>query len=316
MLIDKYIKFVENFLTDFFKFILENRYEKSLVKPFIDKYIDVRYYNESDYSNYPILDRINRDLKKVAKELILSKPKYEEDIKKIFSLFAYVLYIDDCSNYTSLTSLTNTMVSDLGIVDSESLKNLMSNFVKQRKEFIKNFDNKEFSIHKTRLARNIKKVNLDEDCKIPLYSEDAIKRAYSSGTVFENRQYLLLLMLSGDILKSIIDLDYNETYIVDFPETLFGKDKKIGKYLKALDNKMIRPKISLLIGYEAYTKNKELINSFIRDGYSISVVLDEKYDENIKVLDLFSNVLVYEKYDYCDIILDNRENIKAKIICM
>ena len=41
---EEYIKYIDNFLVNYFKLLLGSKYEKGLVKPFIDKYKDVRYY--------------------------------------------------------------------------------------------------------------------------------------------------------------------------------------------------------------------------------------------------------------------------------
>ena len=40
---DDYIKFVENFLSNYFRILLEGKYERRLVRPLIDKYISVKY---------------------------------------------------------------------------------------------------------------------------------------------------------------------------------------------------------------------------------------------------------------------------------
>ena len=66
--------------------------------------------------------------------------------------------------------------------------------------------------------------------------------------------------------------------------------------------------------YKTYLKYKDKINSLIKDGFNIAVVLDEEYDENIKILDIFSYVFVYEKYEYYDIVIENKDMINAKVI--
>ena len=43
---DDYIKFVENFLSNYFRILLEGKYERRLVRPLIDKYISVKYMNK------------------------------------------------------------------------------------------------------------------------------------------------------------------------------------------------------------------------------------------------------------------------------
>ena len=39
---EEYIKFVETFLINYFKLLLGTEYERKLVIPFIDKYLNVR----------------------------------------------------------------------------------------------------------------------------------------------------------------------------------------------------------------------------------------------------------------------------------
>ena len=44
-IIEKYIKYVENFLLNYYRLLLNTSYERKMVDAFINKYIDVRYYN-------------------------------------------------------------------------------------------------------------------------------------------------------------------------------------------------------------------------------------------------------------------------------
>ena len=317
-MVENYIKYFENFLINYYKLILGNKYEKNIVAPFIEKYIDVRYYNNSICGKgYSFINKLNSELKNVAKEMIKQDMSLETKVKEIFSLFGYILYIDDCSEYLSLTTLVKTIADDISLDEEKKneLKNLINDFVKAKKDFLNIFDDKNFNIKLKRVARNLKKVEIEQNCKLsPIYSEWAINKAYNSGTVLENKQYLLFLMLSGYILKNTIELNFSETYLIDFPESLFEKEKKINKYTKVLDNKVVKPRIHFKFNYSTYLKYKDKINSLIKSGFNIAIVLDDSYDENIKVLDIFSYVFVYEKYKYYDIIIENRDNIKSNII--
>ena len=121
-------------------------------------------------------------------------------------------------------------------------------------------------------------------------------------------------MLSAYILDETINLTFATKYIVDLPESLFDKSKKIYRYLKAIDNDVVKDRISFRITYDVYTKYKESINDMINAGFSFSIILDESYDENLQVLDLFACTFVYEKFDYYDIIIGNKDNINTRII--
>ena len=320
MIIENYIKYVENFLNNYYKILLGNKYEKKMITPLIEKYIDVRYHNNSIYDKgYSFVDKLSKEIKNVAEEMVKQDKKIEDTIKKIFTLFGYILYIDDCSEYTSLNSLIKTIITDTELDDElkEEFKALVTDYVKTRSEFLAAFEDKNFSISEKRYARNVKKVSIKQDCKMPqIYSEWAIEKAYNSGTVLENKQYLLYILLSGKILKNTIELKFLENYLVEFPSSLFEKDKKINKYLKVLDNKMVKPRVHFLFDYETYLKNGDIINSFINKGFNVALVLDDTYDNNLRILDLFSYVFVYEKYEYYDIIINNEDNIRAKIVSL
>ena len=59
-MLDNYIKYFENFLVNYYKIILDSKYEKKIITPFIEKYIDVRYYNNSVYERgYSFINKLN-----------------------------------------------------------------------------------------------------------------------------------------------------------------------------------------------------------------------------------------------------------------
>ena len=74
---EEYIKYVDNFLVNYFKLLLSSRYEKRLVKPFIDKYKDVRYYNkyvvkENDFTTrLKVSDDVYEIIKNYGKTTIM-----------------------------------------------------------------------------------------------------------------------------------------------------------------------------------------------------------------------------------------------------
>ena len=79
---------------------------------------------------------------------------------------------------------------------------------------------------------------------------------------------------------------------------------------------MLRTKISLKIKYKDYTENKKAVHHLIKEGYSMCLELDETYSTNFDNLFLFSYVLVSKKYNYYDIIINSKEDVKTKIITL
>ena len=67
---EDYIKFTTNFLTNYYRILLDKKYERKYVKPFIDKYIDVRYYNKYVVKSKDFITRLNKELNNLAKEMI------------------------------------------------------------------------------------------------------------------------------------------------------------------------------------------------------------------------------------------------------
>lgn len=110
-----YIKYTQNFLYDYYRILLDNSYEKKLVQPFIERYIEIRYYNDVYTKENNFVEKISRELKIVVKEMFGEYPNKDDKIKDIFALFGYILYLDDCMEYKSITKLLDTLYHDENI---------------------------------------------------------------------------------------------------------------------------------------------------------------------------------------------------------
>ena len=96
-IINIYMKLVKNKFLEFFRITLKNKYQKNQIEPFIDEYINVRYYDETDYSKERnFVARLNKDLLDVYNENVVDSN--EEILKTIFALFGYLMFLDDTNN--------------------------------------------------------------------------------------------------------------------------------------------------------------------------------------------------------------------------
>ena len=132
----------------------------------------------------------------------------------------------------------------------------------------------------------------------------------------ENRLYLMLVMLTTKILAEAIALNFDNTYVVDFPATLLEKQKKIVKYLKLLDNDLLRNKIELKFKYSTY-KNRVLkkeINKLINKDYSVAIELDDAFDSDYDSLVLFSHIFIDKKKKYYQNVIENKEEYNLDIV--
>lgn len=323
-LFEEYVKFVETFLINYFKLLLGGDYERKLVVPFIDKYLDVRYYNKSVYENEPkFVKRLNKELNSVAKEVITENEKKVEKVKNIFALFSYIMYIDGCIKYSNLNTLMKTLYSDKNITltyeegTKKEVNALVREFIGKKVSFFNLFKAEEFYLKGKRFADGIYHVDLGQNCNLSkLYSEYAIEKAYNSEVVYENRTYLTLVLTSAKILTEVIALNFKNNYIFDFPVTLLDKPKKIIKFLKMLDSDYIRNKVHLRFQYDVYRKNKKDINNLISQDYNVCVEIDDSFDMNFDNLFLFSYIIVKKENKFCKTIIENKEDVKTTIIVM
>ena len=324
-LYEEYLKFIEIFLIDYYRLILGDSYDKNIVNTFINKYIDIRYYNKCLYMSEPnFITRLNKELNLIAKEFINDNKDdvlKVDKIKNIYALFAYVLYFDGVYPFNDLNELLKSFYNDKNITFSYSedlqkkLNFLVRNFMSKRNEFFNLFKSNEFYLEGLRLPDDVYLLELKHNLKLSkLYSDYAIEKAYNAESVIENRFHLSLLIVTANILNDSFLLKYNTNYIINFPISLFTKDKKINKYLSLLENDYVKNKIHLKVTYDEYIKNRSEINNLIKNNYSVCLEIDDTFDMNLDDLVLFTYVLVNKNYKYYNNVVDSVKDIKTTLL--
>ena len=317
-IINTYVKFIKNKLLEFFKIVLKNKYQKALCEIFIDKYIDVRYYNETNhYNEKDFITRLNKDLIDAYNENV--KEDNKETLKTIVALFGYITYLDDLNNVKEDLEVINMLTKDQNLkIDIEddlnaTLKKWYSDLKNKKENFYKSITTREFNLTEKLVYKNTLEVKLEQNVKISnLYSEYAINKAYNSGTVNEDKLFITYILTTYNVLNNAIALDFSKKYIVELSNTLYSKEKKIQRLLNILDSTLAKKLISIKIAYKDYIEHKDLVNQKIKDGYSFSVVLEDD-EVDIKDLVLFSYIYIYEDSELFDII-KNDNMIDARII--
>ena len=319
-IIEKYIKFIKREFSSFFKIVLSDDYSKKLCDMFIDRYIDVRYYDETDYPNEKeFINKINKEL------LNLYEALHSEDdnqMKNIISLFGYLIYFDDVEVVERELEIITALVEDGSIkvkFDNGVKSDLtiwFKEFKKKKESFNDTVLSKEFYLNENKVGDNVYLTDLEHNIKISnLYSEYAINKVYDSGTVFEQRLFITYILTCYNVLENARNLNFNKHYIVGFSDSLFEKNKKSQRLINVLDNTLAKKMISIKINYSDYLKNKQIINNAIAEGYSFGVVIDS-FDKNVSGLIKFSYVFVDEKSEFYDMILSEKDKLKTMIIVM
>lgn len=316
-----YFNYIENSLYTYFKFLLGKDYKYKIVRLFIEKYIDVRYYNNSIYKDKNLADKLGKEFKLIAKELIKEDEEDSDLIKNICALFGYVLYFDDYCDYADLGVLVDSLFDEEYVKVSPNIKGEFTSFIKEtisKKESYHNlFRTNNFKLEYKRLKRNLVKVNINNSIEISkLYSDYAKDKAFNEGIINEDKRYVLIRMLSEEILLNSIKGDYSLKYVIDLPESFFDKQKKFKRLISMLDNDLIKDHISLKVTYEEYIRNKDIINNSISSGINYSLELDKTFDNDFNCFVLFKNVIVYEYLDCYDIIIDDKESFNTSIVIL
>ena len=76
---------------------------------------------------------------------------------------------------------------------------------------------------------------------------------------------------------------------------MLKKPKKIKGILNIISSSAVQDKVSLKIKYEQFIQNKEIIYDLMRNGYKITIILDNSFDvtfKNIETLQMFEFVII------------------------
>jgi hypothetical protein len=319
-IIDEYINFLRKSYLELFKIIFGDKYRKDISSKFINKYIDVRYFNETNYSQTKdFMKRINNEFIDLVKKLETNDNI--EELKNIVALFGYLVYFDDINYVVEDAELIDSLVND-DIVKMDNKKGIK----KQTKDWYRELNNKkdsfnkaittsDFEIIEKRLYRKLFYLSLEYNVKISnLYSEYAIDKAYNSGIVNEDKLFVTYILASSLVLNNAINLDFSRYYLVPIASTLFEKEKKFMRLINVINNPLSKKFISIKILYSDYKKNKSKINNLINDGYSFGIELDEKYTGNTSELVLFPYIFVNEDSPEYEMLMREKERLKSKII--
>lgn len=327
-IMNEYIEITKKQISEYLKLIFCERFNQSYCDIFTERYINIRYFNyyENEFYETP-RKKIVEHLKKVGEEIIINNIADRELIEQMRVFFYYVLYFDNVVYYKDLRKkieqiakvrkkALNWEVFDL----EDKLYQKMQEYMEQKEKLVKKFSSDEFYIKLTNYPDKLKvcRVNLKfNNIKFPLeYSDFAINKAFQMGLVNEDKLVVEYYLVVLQILKDVLKLNFKRRYVLEFAETLLNKPKKIKSILNIIDNVAIQDKISLKIRYEQFLKNQETVFELMRQGYKITIILDNSFDatfKNIESLQMFEFVIINRNLKQYYEIINNRESLKNLI---
>ena len=325
-----YLNIVREKINKYMKLVFDNRYNKRIYDQYINAYIDIRYNNyskaEDDFDDgLTLRKKILHTLQAVENNILENNPEQKELVDCMRIFFYYILYFDNVVYYKSLENkidqiyklrikLLNKNNEDF----KDNLLNLLNETDKKEKEFFDEFRGEKFKLKISEYSKkNVYRVNLETNIEFPeIYSQIAIKKAFNTGLVKEDKLYIEYYLIAIQIVNDLKKQNFKKQYIVEFADSILEKEKKIKGLLNILDSSCIQDKLSFKIRYKEYTKHKKEIEQLIKNGYHIAVILDDSFEVNsyeIQKLDMFKYVLVNESLEKYEQIKNYKEQIKNMI---
>ncbi len=319
-IVDKYINFIRESYMDLCKIVFKSNCKKELCLAFIEKYITVRYYNETNYpGEKDFINRINKELLDLLDKLVLDDNL--DDLKNIVALFGYIFYFDDVCVMTREMEVIDAIIND-GIIKisnsdnmHEELKSWYLSYNLNKERFHDAINTKKFNLVEEKIHHRLYSLVLEHSVRISnLYSEYAIDKAYNSGVVNEDKLFVTYILASNTVLSNAINLDFSKYYLVSLASTLFTKEKKISRLLNVIDNPLSKKFIHIKVTYTDYKENKNMIDKLINSGYSFIMELDSKYSGDSNMLYLFPYIMVQKDSPEYEMLMRDKDYLKSKII--
>ena len=301
----EYVDFSKKNINKYLKIILEKYYDKEIVSSLLETYINERYYNyyETKYKNQEA--NINYYMKLKTIELTNNQTeKFIFKTKATFYLFKYILYFDNVSKYDDIKEKiieiekyrTNTLELIKETFVDEMLKLVKEN-EKRKQKYLESFESNRFEIKTNQTnKKNVYNVELTNTIKFNrIYSSYSINKVYTSGIVNEQKLFITYYQTTKRILQNAIEGIFTKEYIVDFPCSILEKEQKTNRLINIINDELIKNNLIIKFTYSNYLENKEIITKWIKEGYKIGIIIDEKYnyDEKSKMwLDLFKYIIV------------------------
>ena len=314
-LIKEYTDFNKENFTNYTKMIMDKYYDENIFNKYMDKYTNVRYYNEEPEVRATLEYNLNHYLTKIYEK----EPSIvSEFIQKLFILYYYlddVVDFDiqkDLPNFVNL--INNIREEKVGIKDENFIKEfteLITSNIKRKKDFIDKFDSHEFYLDLNKIPNtDIYNVNIKHEIKIPrLYSRYAINKIWETQQIAENKLKIEYYLLNQVILKDIINGIYTDSYLVDFKTTMLDKEDKVKSLLNIMNNDIAKDLITIKINFTDFINKKELILSLIKEGYQFALIIDDKYtSDNNNILDIFKYIIITND-EYLNSNMKERKNI-------
>ena len=323
-LANEYIELTKKEIIEYLKLVFGNKFIRKYCDIYIKKYIDIRYYNFYDYDTSRTLrKKILDNLRDLAEELVIDDIQNRTIIDNMCLFFYYVLYFDNViiskDIEKTIEKIEKLRKRVLEIEDESFTKELyriVKEYKTKKEKLLGKIESDEFFIKLTNYPKklNVYRVNLKYNLKFPLiYSEFAINKAFNTGLINEDRLLIEYYLVTKKALEDVLKQNFTRQYVLEFTDKLLNKPNKLKNLLNIIDNTAIKDKVSIKIKYEFFIENKEKIYELIKEGFKITLILDNSFKVNYKTIDtleVFKYVILNKDLKNYNEIIKYKQNIK------
>ena len=297
-----YLDYEKQNLKNYISVITDKKLNSNICDMIIDTYVDVRYFNAYtsmkknpiDNIEYYVIEKFKKNFidKNVRKNIMLL-------LDALIILRYVVLYEKYNDNEEAKKSLeqyeekVREKYNNTSILVSGVIKDIKTNYQKKEK-FLSELLSVDFSVDKKATnINNVFDVILENNINMPdLFSDIAVNRVYNTGTINEDKMLVYYTLLSREILLDMINYDYSNKYLIDFPTSIIDRDSKLDNLLKIIDLDYLKERIVMEITYHDYKEQKDEYDDLIHKGYSFAVIIDDEVKDDLVLFNIFSYIIV------------------------
>lgn len=297
-----YLDYEKQNLINYISLITDKKLNSNICNMIVDTYIDVRYFNAYASIKKNPIDNIEYYVIEKFKKNYIDKNTRKNALLMIDALIV-LRYVILFEKYNSKEEAKDGLeqyerkvrekYKDTSILVSGVIKDIKSNYQKKDR-FLKELLSTDFVIDKkiTNIS-NVYDVILENNINIPdLFSDIAVNRVYNTGTINEDKMLVYYTLLSREILLDMINYNYDNKYLIDFPTSIIDRKSKLDNLLKIFNIDYLKERMVMEITYHDYKENKDEYDDLIHEGYSFAVIIDDEIKDDLVLFNVFSYIIV------------------------
>ena len=316
--------------------------EPTIKDLFIESYIDAKYYNNCgninlEYNAKNMNTKMETALKEIAQKEIKkykgSDNKYQEKVEKFEKIILVINQLEqDFKKEESTEEKRKRYLSKINKYYKEEFKDrnqkeVITKIIKIQKKYnnmikflLSKLETGMFELKQNQLQeKNTFAVELQHNIQFSkVYSEYIVDKTYTEGVVAEDKMAVLASLLLAQLVKDMLEGNFNKKYIISLPESLYEKQTKLDKVLKLFDDEYVKTYVNIVVDFTKFNKNKKIIKALIKEGYNFSTnlenveVIKKTEEANLHLVDYI--FLTKNKATKTNILESIPQDIKSKII--